>query len=362
MKWGRMKRAGGTTRLVAVASVLAGSTVLWGSAAGAAPDGSAKPLVQSAAVAAHHIALSTASPAELRSLGVPAKGSYGFLLKLGTAATAHAYDANLARGRTAARVAAVNQLATVHAAQRRVIAALPSASHVLYRDARRARGCRRLHEGREPRSAAAHRRRDGRVPDRAEDSVALLLDAARARAAGLVGRRAGRPGREHHDGDHRHRRRLHARRPRRPRDDSGLPGGARRRHRRSHLSRPGQDPRRLRLRRRRVRRRRPEPHDARARPQPARLRRPRHPRRGHRGRLRRERGRRLDVHRRLRDPADRLRRRTRTCSASGRGWLRRRSSTPTRSSAARGAPTSSPPRSTRPRTRTATATRPTTWT
>lgn len=127
-----MKRARGRSRIVPVAIALAASTVLWASAAGAAPDGSAKPLVQSAAVAARHIALSKASGAELRSLGVPAKGSYGFLLKLGTEATARAYNANLARGRTAAGMAAQNQLATVRAAQSRVIAALPSASHVLY--------------------------------------------------------------------------------------------------------------------------------------------------------------------------------------------------------------------------------------
>src|SRR5205823_2258768 len=46
--------------------------------------------------------------------------------------TARAYDAKLSLGRTAARTAAQNQLATVRAAQSRVIAALPSASHVLY--------------------------------------------------------------------------------------------------------------------------------------------------------------------------------------------------------------------------------------
>jgi subtilisin family serine protease len=127
-----MKRAGGTTRLVAVAIALGASAVLWGSAAGAAPDGSAKPLVPSAAVPAHHISLSKASGAELRSLGVPAEGSYGFLLKLGIEGTARAYDAKLSLGRTAARTAAQNQLATVRAAESRVIAALPSASHVLY--------------------------------------------------------------------------------------------------------------------------------------------------------------------------------------------------------------------------------------
>src|SRR5437588_84201 len=127
-----MKRAGGTARLVAVATALAASTVRWGSAAAAAPDGSAKPLVQSAAVAPSRISLSKTAGTKLRSLGVPAKGGYGFLLELGTEGTARAYDAKLSLGRTAARTAAQNQLATVRAAQSRVIAALPSASHVLY--------------------------------------------------------------------------------------------------------------------------------------------------------------------------------------------------------------------------------------
>lgn len=130
-----MKRAGGTTRLVAVAIALGTSAVLWGSAAGAAPDGSAKPLVPSAAVTPHRIALSKASAigAELRRLGVPANGGYGFLLELGTETTARAYAANLSHGRSAAGVAAESQLASVRTAQSRVIAALPAASHVLYR-------------------------------------------------------------------------------------------------------------------------------------------------------------------------------------------------------------------------------------
>jgi subtilisin family serine protease len=127
-----MKRAGRTIRLVAVAIALSASTVLWGSAAGAAPDGSAKPLVQSAAVPVHRIPLSKATGTELRNLGVPAKGGYGFLLELGTEATGRAYDANLSRGRSAAGAVAENQLATVRAAESRVIAALPSGSRVLY--------------------------------------------------------------------------------------------------------------------------------------------------------------------------------------------------------------------------------------
>jgi subtilisin family serine protease len=133
MNRGQLKTARGARRLVAVAIAMAASTVLWGTAAGAAPDGSAKPLVQSAAVAPHRISLSKAAGTELRSLGVPAKGGYGFLLELGTEATGRAYAANLSRGRSAAGVAAANQLASVNAAESRVIAALPSGSHVLYR-------------------------------------------------------------------------------------------------------------------------------------------------------------------------------------------------------------------------------------
>jgi subtilisin family serine protease len=127
-----MKRARGAARLVAVAFALAAGTVLWGSAAGAAPSGSAKPLVSSAAVSAHRISLSKAAGTKLRDLGVPEKGGYGFLLELGTEATGRAYAANLSRGRGAAGLAAEQQLATVRAAESRVIAALPSDSHVLY--------------------------------------------------------------------------------------------------------------------------------------------------------------------------------------------------------------------------------------
>jgi subtilisin family serine protease len=127
-----MKRVGGPTRLVAVAIALSASTVLWGSAAGAAPGGSAKPLVGSATVPVHRISLSKAAGTELRSLGLPARGGYGFLLELGTESTGRAYYANLSHGRSAAGPAAENQLASVRAAESRVIAALPSGSHVLY--------------------------------------------------------------------------------------------------------------------------------------------------------------------------------------------------------------------------------------
>jgi subtilisin family serine protease len=122
-----MNRARGKSRIVAVAFALAASTVLWASAAGAAPDGSAKPLASSAAVGTRHIPLAKAS-----GLGLPARGGYGFLLRLGTESTGRTYDAHLALGRTAASSAAADQLASVRAAESRVIAALPSGSHVLY--------------------------------------------------------------------------------------------------------------------------------------------------------------------------------------------------------------------------------------
>src|SRR5207253_3735189 len=68
-----------------------------------------------------------------RSLDVPVRGSYSFLLKLATEPTGRAYDAGLSRSLSAARTAAHDELASVQAAESRVIAALPSGSHVLYR-------------------------------------------------------------------------------------------------------------------------------------------------------------------------------------------------------------------------------------
>ncbi|HEY1563557.1 MAG TPA: S8 family serine peptidase [Gaiellaceae bacterium] len=128
-----MKRAWGTKRLVLLASALASGVLLWGSAAGAAPGGSAVPLARSAGVPAHHIPNSAAGGvAEPRGLGVPASGSYGFLLRLDTEPTGRAYLAGLSRGRTAARTAATSELASVRAAQDRVVSALPSGSQVLY--------------------------------------------------------------------------------------------------------------------------------------------------------------------------------------------------------------------------------------
>jgi subtilisin family serine protease len=63
---------------------------------------------------------------------VPAKGSYAFLLKVGVQPTGTVYDASLSLGKSEARIAARNQLATIRAAESSVIAALPSGSHVLY--------------------------------------------------------------------------------------------------------------------------------------------------------------------------------------------------------------------------------------
>ena len=117
--------------LILLALIVTVGMALWGSAAGASSGG---PLAKSAAVSNPHISRSAASDiSKARLAGVPAKGSYAFLLKLGVEPTGAAYRANLARGRSAARTAARDQLTTVREAQSRVIAALPSGSHVLYR-------------------------------------------------------------------------------------------------------------------------------------------------------------------------------------------------------------------------------------
>src|SRR5438132_3973527 len=127
-----MKRARGTKGLALLAIALATSAILVGSTAGA--NSSAGALAKSAAVPAHHIPLSAARGiAQPRSLDVPARGSYSFLLKLATEPTGPAYDAGLSRSLSAARTAAHDELASVQAAESRVIAALPSGSHVLYR-------------------------------------------------------------------------------------------------------------------------------------------------------------------------------------------------------------------------------------
>ncbi|HKC76755.1 MAG TPA: hypothetical protein VKB70_00030, partial [Gaiellaceae bacterium] len=128
-----MKKAWGTKRVVPLAIALTAGTALWGSAAGAAPDGSARPVAQSAAVSKLKIPLSLArGVTRPGTLGVPAKGGYGFLLKLNTEPTGLAYNAKLFLGKSAASTAAATQLATVHTAESRVVAALPSGSHVLY--------------------------------------------------------------------------------------------------------------------------------------------------------------------------------------------------------------------------------------
>jgi len=65
--------------------------------------------------------------------GVPTKGRYAFLIKLGASSTAHAYRTAIGGGKAAARTAAVKQLGTVKSAQSRLVSALPSGSKVLYK-------------------------------------------------------------------------------------------------------------------------------------------------------------------------------------------------------------------------------------
>lgn len=69
-------------------------------------------------------------------VGVPRKGSYGFLLALNSQSTMSAYGAALGRGKAAAATAAKAQYQQVRADQARVVTALPAAapgSRVLYR-------------------------------------------------------------------------------------------------------------------------------------------------------------------------------------------------------------------------------------
>ncbi|MGH3054189.1 MAG: hypothetical protein ACRDL7_04330, partial [Gaiellaceae bacterium] len=120
--------------LVPFGVAVATAMVLWGSAAGASPGGAVGPLAKGLTLSHHQIPLSKANGAKPRGLdGMPAKGSYAFLLKLNTAPTGRVYETTLPRGVGAARTAAANQLATVRTAQSRVIAALPIATHVLYK-------------------------------------------------------------------------------------------------------------------------------------------------------------------------------------------------------------------------------------
>lgn len=66
--------------------------------------------------------------------GVPAKGRYAFLLKLGTNSTLKTFRSTRATStRAAAKAAAKAQVSRVKAAQHQVISDLPSNSHVLYR-------------------------------------------------------------------------------------------------------------------------------------------------------------------------------------------------------------------------------------
>jgi subtilisin family serine protease len=120
--------------LVPFAVAVAAAMVLWGSAAGASPGRAVGPLAKGISLSHHQIPLSKAGSAKPRGLdGVPAKGNYAFLLKLGTASTGRVYESALPRGVRAARTAAKDQLATVRTAQSRVIAGLPMATHVLYK-------------------------------------------------------------------------------------------------------------------------------------------------------------------------------------------------------------------------------------
>src|SRR5438874_12293124 len=115
---------------VLLVCALAAGIALSVSVAGAAPSGA---VAQSAAVGAHTIRLSAVSGAKPRGLvGVPATGTYGFLLKLTAKPTARAYASSLPHGLRTARAAATDQLATVRAAEHSVIAALPTDSRVLY--------------------------------------------------------------------------------------------------------------------------------------------------------------------------------------------------------------------------------------
>ncbi|MFL6106004.1 MAG: S8 family serine peptidase [Marmoricola sp.] len=72
-------------------------------------------------------------PGSALPAGVPTKGRYAFLVKLGTASTNHAYRGAIGGGKAAARTAAKKQLGTVSSAQSKVVAALPSGSKVLYK-------------------------------------------------------------------------------------------------------------------------------------------------------------------------------------------------------------------------------------
>ena len=184
---------------------VATAVVLWVSAAGAAGLGG--PLAQSAIVAKPHVQLADTSAALPRSLvgvdGVPAKGSYAFLLKLKTVPTGVAYYANLPEGRTAASSAAHDQIARVQAAESRVISALPSGTHVLYQthavlsgvavytNVANVPALQRI-------SGVAHI-----YPIAAKSLSNSLRGAARSRAAGVAVVRG--PRRGHLDRGHRHR-------------------------------------------------------------------------------------------------------------------------------------------------------------
>lgn len=110
----------GTKGFVWAAAIGAAALALGGSAAAG----------RGAAVLQHGLPVSAVQSSQF--VGVPAQGSYGFLLRLSTESTAHAYYASLRAGKGPARAAAKIQYAAVREAEQRVVASLPSGSHVLY--------------------------------------------------------------------------------------------------------------------------------------------------------------------------------------------------------------------------------------
>lgn len=75
----------------------------------------------------------TAEPGQSTGTGVPASGTYTFLLKLSAPSTLTAFRGAAPRGRAAASTAAKSQFAQVKSSQAQVTAALPRGSKVLYR-------------------------------------------------------------------------------------------------------------------------------------------------------------------------------------------------------------------------------------
>ena len=135
----RPNRGKARLSLVAAAAAVALMTAMISvSSAGAAPRNSK--LATGLASSSHSLkaALKAAAPRSVRGLGtrpagLPTHGRSAFLLKLTTSSTHTATVRAQGDGAQAVRAAATSQLRTVTAAQNRVIAGLPSGSHVLYR-------------------------------------------------------------------------------------------------------------------------------------------------------------------------------------------------------------------------------------